>query len=325
MICGGVVLLPHIIYIIVRVVSLTLRRKVRYRPYGYATLVMMAMWLLLFGWGYLFGRYFHEVKKVEIACKGLPRGFDGYRVVQISDLHLDGWKGHEDTLQGIVDEINALHPDLIVFTGDLVSLSKDELPPLAGILKQLKARDGVFSIMGNHDYFPYDHDITEAERAKDVAELQRMEREDVGWRLLLNEHAILHHGGDSIALVGSENQSLGSHGTAHIRRGNLKKAVSGTEGITKIILTHDPTHWRGEILDAPCLKHENVPLTLSGHTHAGQFRVLGFSVARFIYKEYDGLYTEGDRNLYVNIGLGGTMPMRIGATPEVTYFILRSK
>lgn len=325
MICGGVVLLPHIIYIIAKAVSCLSKRKVHYRPYGYATLVMMAMWFLLFGWGHWFGRYFHEVKQVEVACKGLPHDFDGYHIVQISDLHLDGWEGHEETLQQIINEINSLHPDLIVFTGDIVSMSKDELPPLVGILKQLKAMDGVLSIMGNHDYLPYDQDMTEDERAKAIAELQRMERQDLGWNLLLNEHVVLHHGRDSIAIIGCENQSMGGHGFAIIKRGDLKKAVSGIEGITKIILTHDPTHWRGEILDAPYLKNENVPLTLSGHTHAGQFRVLGFSVARFIYKEYDGLYTEGDRNLYVNIGLGGTMPMRIGATPEVTCFTLRIK
>ena len=104
-----------------------------------------------------------------------------------------------------------------------------------------------------------------------------------------------------------------------ITRGDLKKASEGTEGHYPIILTHDPTHWRGEIVKG------GPSLTLSGHTHAGQFRVLGWSVARFIYDEYDGLYTDGDHNLYVNIGLGGTMPMRIGATPEITLLTLKSK
>ena len=111
-----------------------------------------------------------------------------------------------------------------------------------------------------------------------------------------------------------------SEGIHHIiTRGDLKKASEGTEGHYPIILTHDPTHWRGEIVKG------RPSLTLSGHTHAGQFRVLGWSVARFIYDEYDGLYTDGDHNLYVNIGLGGTMPMRIGATPEITLITLKSK
>ena len=316
----GVALLPHIAYIIAKVLALFFHFHVAYRPFGFTALGLTGLWLCLFAYGNLFGRYFHETKKVEIPCKGLPESFKGYRIVHISDLHINGYEGKDNLLLSIIKEINALKPDLICFTGDLVSIDEAELTHFLPLLRQLKAKDGVISIMGNHDYMPYKRNVSNKERAMDVAELQRMEREDLGWKLLLNENTFIHRGNDSIAIVGSENQSLGIHSI--IRRGNLTKALEGTDQSFRIILTHDPTHWRGEILGKARSKDDGT-LTLSGHTHSGQFRVLGFSVARFIYKEYDGLYTEGNQHLYINIGLGGTMPMRIGATPEITLITLR--
>lgn len=316
----GVALLPHIAYIIAKVLALFFHFHVAYRPFGFTALGLAGLWLCLFAYGNLFGRYFHETKKVEIPCKGLPGSFKGYRIVHISDLHINGYEGKDNLLLSIIKEINALKPDLICFTGDLVSIDEAELTHFLPLLRQLKAKDGVISIMGNHDYMPYKRNVSNKERAMNVAELQRMEREDLGWKLLLNENTFIHRGNDSIAIVGSENQSLGIHSI--IRRGNLTKALKGTDQSFRIILTHDPTHWRGEILGKARSKDDGT-LTLSGHTHSGQFRVLGFSVARFIYKEYDGLYTEGNQHLYINIGLGGTMPMRIGATPEITLITLR--
>ena len=348
----GVALLPHLVYLIAKAISLITHHSIAYKPFGYTAIGMIGVWLVLFCWGYFFGRYFHEVKSVTIACKGLPRAYDGFRIIQISDLHLDGWKGHEDELLGIVNEINALKPDAIVFTGDLVSLDESELKPFIPILSQLKSPNGVVSIMGNHDYLPYNRSLSDKDRAYKISDLQRMQREELGWKLLLNDNCpVFPKGYDKpnpafgtinsnphsdlpvsesapsverteksasfVSFIGCENQSMGIHHI--ITRGDLKKASKGTEGHYPIILTHDPTHWRGEIVKG------RPSLTLSGHTHAGQFRVLGWSVARFIYDEYDGLYTDGDHNLYVNIGLGGTMPMRIGATPEITLITLKAK
>ena len=348
----GVALLPHLVYLIAKAISLITHHPIAYKPFGYTALGMIGVWLILFVWGYFFGRYFHEVKSVTIACKGLPKAYDGFRIVQISDLHLDGWEGHEDELLGIVNEINALKPDAIVFTGDLVSLDESELKPFIPILSKLKSPNGVVSIMGNHDYLPYNRSLSDKDRAYKISDLQRMQREELGWKLLLNDNCpVFPKGYDKpnpafgtinsnphsdlpvsesapsverteksasfVSFIGCENQSMGIHHI--ITRGDLKKASKGTEGHYPIILTHDPTHWRGEIVKG------RPSLTLSGHTHAGQFRVLGWSVARFIYDEYDGLYTDGDHNLYVNIGLGGTMPMRIGATPEITLITLKAK
>lgn len=334
MISVGISLLPHIVYALAKIASWIGHFRVTYRPYGIATLCMLGIWLVMFLYGNVFARYFFETKTVDIECKGLPKSFDGYRIVHISDLHLDGWDGHEEKMTEIVDSINALNADLVCFTGDLISLSTDELTPFIPILKNIKAKQGVVCIMGNHDYLPYRRDLTEKQRWAQVHAFQQILRNDLGWKMLLNEHFVLKESSDSVAIIGCENQSMGVHRV--IQRGNLTKAMAGTEGMFPIILTHDPTHWRGEILKK--LTNSQTPsglgwsrgsdmgsLTLSGHTHSGQFRVFGLSAASFVYKEYDGLYTEGIHNLYVNIGLGGTMPFRFGATPEITLLRLNSK
>lgn len=322
MISVGLALIPHIVYLILKLASLVFRFHVSYRPYGYTAVGLVVVWVLLFGYGHYFGRFFYEISDVELSCKSLPRSFDGYRIVQISDLHLDGWVGKKEKLEEIVRTINDQKPDLIIFTGDLISLDRNELRPFIPVLRTLSAKNGTFSIMGNHDYMPYNRSMSDRERASAVAELQRMQREELGWNLLLNENKTLYRGTDSIAIVGCENKSMGIHNV--VSRGDLKKALAGVEDMFHIILTHDPTHWKGEIV-ANESKTGHASLTFSGHTHSGQFRLFGFSVARFVYDEYDGLYKDGDQQLYVNIGLGGTMPMRVGATPEITVFTLRSE
>ena len=318
----GVALLPHLVYLIAKAISLITHHPIAYKPFGYTALGMIGVWLILFVWGYFFGRYFHEVKSVTIACKGLPKAYDGFRIVQISDLHLDGWKGHEDELLGIVNEINALKPDAIVFTGDLVSLDESELKPFIPILSQLKSPNGVVSIMGNHDYLPYNRSLSDKDRAYKISDLQRMQREELGWKLLLNDNCPVFPRGYNKPNPAFGTVNSNPHSDLPVPESAPSEGspmLITSEGHYPIILTHDPTHWRGEIVKG------RPSLTLSGHTHAGQFRVLGWSVARFIYDEYDGLYTDGDHNLYVNIGLGGTMPMRIGATPEISLITLKAK
>ena len=319
-------LLPHIVYILAKLVGLVAHFRVSYRPFGMAALVLVLIWVIAAFYGNVYGRFRHQVKQVQLTFNNLPTAFEGLRIVHISDLHLDGWKGHEKKLQQRVDEINALHPDIICFTGDLVSLSPDELKPFVPILKQLRTnsslllgdkRKAVFAVLGNHDYMPYAR-IGLRERNAAVAKLVQMEREELGWTVLLNESEIIHHGNDSIAILGCENQSVGAHPV--IQRGDLQKTLSGVKSTFSILLTHDPSQWRKEVVP-----ETDIPLTLSGHTHAMQLRVLGFTPSKWIYPECDGLYTEGQQHLYVNIGLGGTLPWRIGATPEVTLITLKSK
>ena len=316
-------LLPHIIYILAKLVGLAIHLRISYRPFGYAALVLVAVWILTAIYGNVYGRFRHEVKQVNLTFSNLPASFDGLRIVHISDLHLDGWVGHEEELQKRIDEINALQPDIICFTGDLVSLSPNELKPFIPILKQLRTnssnkRGAVYSVLGNHDYLPYTRIGLRAREAA-VKELIRMEREELGWKVLLNESDIIRRGNDSIAILGCENQSVGAHPV--IQRGDLRKALkSVSDERFSLLLTHDPSQWRKEVIP-----ETDIPLTLSGHTHAMQLRILGLTPSKWIYPECDGLYTEGNQHLYVNIGLGGTLPWRIGATPEITLITLKRR
>lgn len=320
-------LLPHIIYILAKLVGLAIHLRISYRPFGYAALVLVAVWILTAIYGNVYGRFRHEVKQVNLTFSNLPASFDGLRIVHISDLHLDGWVGHEKELQKRIDEINALQPDIICFTGDLVSLSPNELKPFIPILRQLHTNSSllqgdkmgtVYAVLGNHDYFPYAR-IGNRERNAAVTELVRMEREELGWKVLLNESDIIRRGNDSIAILGCENQSVGAHPV--IQRGDLRKALkSVSDERFSLLLTHDPSQWRKEVVS-----ETDIPLTLSGHTHAMQLRILGLTPSKWIYPECDGLYTEGNQHLYVNIGLGGTLPWRIGATPEITLITLKRR
>lgn len=270
---------------------------------------------LLIAYGALIGRNRFEVTEVELAFKNLPESFEGYRIVQISDIHARSFEGREDKLAEAVAQINSLNPDLIAFSGDLITLSPDELNTLENSLADLRAKDGILSILGNHDYSMYSN-ADQATKDKHLQELIAKQKE-LGWDLLLNEHRIIHRGTDSIAIIGVENTSPSRHFPS---KGNLAKASEGTEGTFRILLTHDPMHWDAEITG------KDYPLTLSGHTHAMQMSIFGWCPSSLMFKQYRGLYTKGDQHLYVNIGLGETIfPARIGARPEITLIKLRRK
>ncbi len=310
------VLVPHILYAIAKLLGLVFHFRVSYKPWFIASATLLLLWLCMAFYGREWGRFTEKTTELAIKCGSLPDSFRGYRIVHISDLHLDGWVGHEAKMQEIVSKINALCPDAIVFTGDLVSLSEDELTPFVPILKSLHAKDGVFSVLGNHDYMPYNRSWSQAKRTEHLQKLMDMQRRELGWHLLANENFVIRKGNDSIAIVGSENQSMGVHSV--VKRGNLQQAMQGTDGMFRILLTHDPTHWRCEVL-----RKTDIPLTLSGHTHGGQVGIPGlFHVSTFIYKEHAGLYNENNQTLYVSTGIGGTMPMRVGVPAEITLITL---
>ena len=273
---------------------------------------------LLIAYGAFIGRNRFEVTEVELTFKDLPEAFDGYRIVHISDIHARSFVGREERLAEAAAMINALEPDLIAFTGDLMTLGPEELITLTEPLSSLTAKDGVVSILGNHDYSMYS-DASEQQKQEHLKTLIAKERE-LGWNLLLNDNVTIHRGADSIAVIGVENTS-----PSHFfpSKGNLPKASEGTEGMFRILLSHDPMHWEAEITG------KDYPLTLSGHTHAMQMNILGWCPSSLMFKQYRGLYTKGDQHLYVNIGLGETIfPARIGARPEITLIQisrLRSK
>ena len=253
------------------------------------------------------------VKKIELTYSNLPEEFKGYRIVHISDIHARSFEGREKSLQRAVNKINSLSPDMIAFTGDLITMTPDELDCISATLSSLKAKDGVFSVLGNHDYNMYS-DISEEEKQNSLEKLIKKEGE-MGWNLILNDNRIIGRDNDSIAVIGVENTSPSRHFPS---KGDLNKASEGTEGMFRILLSHDPMHWEAEILG------KDYPLTLSGHTHAMQVSFFGWSPSALIFRHHKGLYTEGKQSLYVNKGLGETIfPARIGARPEITLITLK--
>ena len=262
----------------------------------------------------LYGKHRFQTKEITYTSSRLPKAFDGYRIIQLSDIHLGSFLQYPEKVQEAVDLVNAQNPDLIVFTGDLVNARAAELNGFEPILSQLKARDGVYSILGNHDYGKYYQWNNKHEEIENLHELKQREA-DMGWILLNNEHIFLHRGTDSIALAGVENWGKPPFNG----RGDLQKALAGTGNAFKILLSHNPTHWRAEVLP-----NSDADLTLSGHTHAMQLIVGGYSPSSKFYPEWQGMYQEGERALYVNIGLGTVgMPFRFGAWPEITVITLK--
>lgn len=268
---------------------------------------------LAISYGALIERNCFRIKEVSIFFENLPEAFDGYRIVHISDIHARSFIGREKNLAKAIDKINRLNPDIAAFTGDLITLAPDELDSLAPILGRIKA--GTFSVLGNHDYSIYSN-VSEDARQAHLEDLITRE-EALGWELLLDEHRIICKGTDSIAVIGVQNTSPSRHFPS---KGDLKKASEGTEGMFRIVLSHDPMHWENEILG------QDYPLTLSGHTHAMQLSLLGWSPSRLIFDQYRGLYTRDGQSIYVNPGLGETIfPARIGVRPEITVITLNRR
>lgn len=288
-----------------------LTAKVQFKKVFLWGLLSLAVPPAVIGYGILVERNRFEIKEVEIEFDNLPKSFDGYRIIHISDLHARSFSRRTDQLEKAVEIINGLESDLIAFTGDLITLTPDEIDCIASSLGALEASDGVVSVLGNHDYGTYAD-------TSGILLQELIDREAaLGWDLLLNEHKVLRRNVDSIVVIGVENTS-----SSHFfpSNGDLNKAAAGTEEAFRIVLTHDPMHWESEILG------HDYALTLSGHTHAMQLSILGWSPSSLIFRHSNGLYTEGAQHLYVNAGLGETIfPARIGARPEITLITLRKR
>ncbi len=283
--------------------------------------IMLAMFISMAAMGYLIygateGKQHFQVVEASIYSKDIPEAFHGYRIVQIADIHVGSWMGNTKPLQKAVRMINDLKPDLIVFTGDLVNNLATELDEFIPVLSQLKAKHGVYSVLGNHDYSTYIRWNTLEEQAKNFDSLKDKQVQ-IGWKMLNNSHVKLYQGTDSIALIGVENSGR----PPFPDYARLTEAMTGTEGMFQILLSHDPSHWQREVLPST-----DIQLTLSGHTHDMQTRIFGFSPSALVYPEHSGLYQEGNQMLYVNTGLGHLMyPMRLGAWPEITLLTLKNK
>lgn len=306
----GLVVVPLVVALICRWL---LPRKYYLKVISVLTLLIWG----LVGYGYFVGFEQLEIREIEYACSNLPEAFDGYRIVHFSDAHIGTYTGSRQwLLQRAVDTINALRPDIVLFTGDLQNIYPDELDVQVPILSQLKAHDGVMSVLGNHDYAVY-QDCDESQKQRNNKHTIQSERK-MGWTLLLNENRIIRRDSDSIVIAGMENWGTVKRMP---RRGDVKKSLTGiSDSAFVVMLQHDPTCWREKIL--PECKAQ---LTLSGHTHGGQVSLLGLSPASLSYDEWGGVYEQDGRTLIVSTGLGALIPFRLGMPGEIVVITLRKK
>lgn len=281
-----------------------------------AIITLAVMW-----WGALINRFNIVVERIDLYYDNLPEAFDGIRIVQFSDLHVGTYGDSDRYVSTVVDTINSLNPDVILFTGDIVNRRTDELPPFTEALARLHAPFGVYSVLGNHDYGDYSSWSTSADKQSNLDRMLDLQKQ-MGWSLLNNSHSTLHCGTDSIVLVGVENWGEPPFSTY----GDLDKAYPTLSDSTfKILLTHNPMHWLHEIEPDSTAR---VDLTLSGHTHAMQLEIGHWSPSKWRYPIYDGLYTATDsvRHIYVSRGIGTVgIPARIGAAPALTLITLHRK
>ena len=257
-----------------------------------------------------------EVRHEDYYSADLPAAFDGYKIVHFSDAHVGTYGTvYASVLEKAIDSINAQQADMVVFTGDLQNMEPKEIYPFMPTLSRITAKDGVFSVLGNHDYSGY----IKADRNTKIAnerELISLERQ-MGWDLLLNGNCVIRRGNDSIVIAGMENDG----GKRFPQKGDVKRTIAGIKGNAFVImLEHDPTSWRKKILP-----QSNAQLTLSGHTHAGQMAVFGHSPAEINYKEWFGMYHEGNRAINVTAGMGGFIPFRLGVSNEIVVITLHRK
>jgi predicted MPP superfamily phosphohydrolase len=273
-------------------------------------------------YGILRNRHRYKVFNQSITLPNLPKSLDGLRIVQISDIH-SGSFTLKEPVKGAIDLINQQNPDLVFFTGDLVNSVASEMDRFLDVFDKIRAKFGVFSVLGNHDYGDYVR-WENVEMKKQNLQNLIGHHQKMGWDLLLNENRVLNINNEKVAVIGVENYSESRHFPKY---GDLRKATDGIENTSlKLLLSHDPTHWSSQVITS----YKDIDVTFSGHTHGMQFGIeipgwLKWSPAKFIYKHWAGLYQEGKQFLYVNRGLGYLgYPGRVGILPEITVIELKS-
>lgn len=282
-------------------------------------IVVASLPIFPLSWGIISGAHDYQVRKQKLVLPNLPKAFHGLKIVQISDVHSGSFYNKKAVLGGI-EMILGEKPDMIFFTGDLVNNVASELRNYQDIFAKLKADLGVYSVLGNHDYGDYyygkEDSTAKRKNLQDIIDTQKL----MGWDLLLDENRTIKVGNEEISVVGVQNWGTGRFP----KKGDLNKALLGTEDKSvKLLLSHDPSHWRAQVLDT------DVDAMFAGHTHGMQFGVRGehfqWSPAKYIYNEWAGLYTENQKQLYVNVGFGFLgYPGRVGVLPEITVFELVS-
>lgn len=309
-----------VVWIANKVSPVTERDTSRSRFLAKAALLAGGVPLATLSYGIVRNAYRYRRFAVDVPIAGLPDAFDGFKIVQISDMHSGSWTRSEP-LNDAVELINNEDADVVCFTGDLVNNEAKEMLPFVDIFKKVRGKHGVFSILGNHDYGDYRKwDSPEDKEAN--MQLLYDTHANLGWDLLRDENRIIEVAGHKLALLGVENWG---ETLRFPRKADLAKAYRGTEKCDcRVLLSHDPTHWDARVRPG----YPDIDLTLSGHTHGFQFgvEIPGFkwSPSQYIYKQWAGLYQQGKQFLYVNRGLGFLgYPGRVGILPEVTVLTLK--
>lgn len=273
-------------------------------------------------YGILRNRHRYKIFEESIALKNLPKALDGLKIVQISDIH-SGSFTLKEPVRNAIDLINAQQPDLVFFTGDLVNSVASEMDRFLDVFDKIESKHGVYSVLGNHDYGDYVRWPNAEMKHQNLENLKSHHRK-MGWDLLLNENRILNINNEKIAVIGVENYSESRHFPKY---GDLEKATLGIrDSSLKLLLSHDPTHWNGQVTN----DFKDIDITFSGHTHGMQFGIeipgwVKWSPVKYVYKHWAGLYQKGEQYLYVNRGLGYLgYPGRVGILPEITVIELKS-
>lgn len=315
--------LPKYLYAISAIIA-NIPRLFKRKRWNFVSTAGAIIGFLLFGtmwWGTLVTPRQVNVEKVDIRSERLPKNFDGFTIALFSDLHTGTFGNNTGIVENLVEEINRQNADMVIFAGDIVNRSTSELYPFIPALKQIKARYGVVSVLGNHDYGDYMKWDSEEAYAANIEELVTLQNDSLGWRLLRDQSFDIYAGPDKqkIAIIGVDNWGEPPFKTY----GNLQLAYDNlNDSVFKILVSHNPRHW-----DLEVVKKTNIDLTLSGHTHAMQSMLeIGgkkYSLAAKKYPNWAGLTSENGKYLYVNIGIGEVgVPMRLGATPELTLITL---
>lgn len=283
-----------------------------------AALAVGAVPAATFAFGIISGAHDYRVEKISLKIPNLPKAFKGMRIAQISDIHTGSFF-NKTAVKGGVEMMMREKADVIFFTGDLVNNEAKEVKDYFEIFSKLKAPLGVFSTLGNHDYGDYVRWNSPAAKKQNLKDLMKA-HELMGYDLLMDEHRFIEESGEKLAIIGVQNIGVGRFPWY----GNLGKAYAGTEeASTKLLLSHDPTHWNAEVTK----KFKDIDVAFAGHTHGTQFGVkignFKWSPAQYVYKQWAGLYKEGEQQIYVNRGYGYLgYPGRVGMPPEITVFTL---
>lgn len=312
----GLVVMPKMLFALCSGIGyLVCKYTHRRRNYGnfiWLPFAAGAIYIIMYGFIVGFGKL--EVKHLDLYFDDLPEAFEGYRIVHFSDAHVGSFQyDKKSILQRDIDSINAQKADMVVFTGDIQNMQPDELLPVMPLLSKVKAKDGVYSVLGNHDYSIYIDATEDVKKANIKATVDR--EQQMGWTVLRNDNRVIRRDADSLVIAGEENGGR----KPSPKLADLEKSLHGVgKGAFIVMLQHDPNVWQEKIVP-----DGRVQLTLSGHTHAGQVSVFGLRFTQLTAHNNDyGLYNQGRQQLYVTSGLGGVVAMRFGATAEIAVITL---